>query len=158
MNWLEPLESRRLLAHIGIDPNFGDGGNAPLGGSMLLAPQPDGKILVATHLNAQAEGYRVARLNADGTLDGSFDDVVVDDIFARRTIIHGSRVLVVREPPDPNATGQLQFHAINLATGGTDTTFGDAGIATITPPPLRAGFRISFHGVNSVIATPTAAS
>src|SRR5687768_10039220 len=121
---------------------------------MLLAPQADGKILVATHMNGQHRGYRVARLNANGTIDPSFDDVVVNDVFAHDAVVSGSRVYVVRSIPDSNHRPLFQLHAIHLATGGTDETFGDAGFAAFTPPPLLTGHVIFQHGVSSVIATP----
>src|SRR5690349_20549103 len=64
-----------------LDPTFnpddkgfgiGDGITGPVRATVV---QPDGKILVAGWFHAYdgTNRYRIARLNADGTLDASFD-------------------------------------------------------------------------------------
>ena len=81
MNVLERLENRRLLSDVALDLTFGDAGSAPEGGSLLVAPLADGKILTVTDHSA-------ARLNADGSVDptfqlpgGALDGVFLSEVF-----------------------------------------------------------------------------
>src|SRR4051812_43758857 len=63
----EALEPRRLLAHVGLDLNFGDVGRAEANGSLLVTALPGGKTLAGSTT-------RATRLNADGSVDESFFD------------------------------------------------------------------------------------
>jgi hypothetical protein len=70
---MEPLEPRRLLALPELDLTFGHGGIAtPTGGDgnfMVVEELPDGKVLSAGGFDQPT----VARFNADGSPDISFD-------------------------------------------------------------------------------------
>src|SRR5262249_12103640 len=57
-----------------LDPSF-DPGGGPNGTVSSMAVQSDGKIIIAGDFNMYAGTSRhcIARLNADGSLDGTFD-------------------------------------------------------------------------------------
>src|SRR5437764_15179418 len=65
--FIERLETRVLLAHLGLDLGFGDVGLAPVGGTVLVKELDGGKVLAVN-------SDKAARLNADGTVDPSFID------------------------------------------------------------------------------------
>jgi uncharacterized delta-60 repeat protein len=80
------LEDRTLLSTGALDPGFGTGGKATvsfdLGGGLddearAIALQPDGKVVLAgsAQLSAGNYDFAVARLNANGTIDASFNGV-----------------------------------------------------------------------------------
>ena len=83
-NFVEPLESRRLLT-VALDQTFGTNGvlNLGAGGVTARATTDDGKILIAGALQVSPGGQVigtvarpfVARLLSDGTLDPSFGGV-----------------------------------------------------------------------------------
>jgi hypothetical protein len=69
----ERLELRLLLASLELDLTFGRGGYAPLpesGELHALQQLPDGKIIAAGDMSS---GPVVARFNADGSRDTTFD-------------------------------------------------------------------------------------
>ena len=73
-NQVERKHIARLNADGGVDTSFNPG-TGPDNGIRCLTLQPDGKILIGgifTQVAGAARG-RVARLNADGSLDKSFD-------------------------------------------------------------------------------------
>jgi hypothetical protein len=45
---IERLETRALLAHVGLDLNFGDVGDVGTGGDVLVSDVAGGKIIAAT--------------------------------------------------------------------------------------------------------------
>src|SRR5688572_25113253 len=73
MRRLEKLEGRRLLAAHELDLSFGEGGIAPLHGDTgdlyVVGQLVNGKIVAV----GGTSGLFVARFNADGTPDISFD-------------------------------------------------------------------------------------
>lgn len=71
-NVIERLERRQLLNAGQLDVTFGGGdGRAPLSfaAGEMVGVQPDGKIIVK---RTELSGFRLARLNADGTEDATF--------------------------------------------------------------------------------------
>jgi uncharacterized delta-60 repeat protein len=81
---LVALEDRTLLSPGAIDPNFGVGGKASvafdIGGGLddearAVVLQPDGKTVMVGAAQTGAGGYdfAIARLNSNGTPDGTFD-------------------------------------------------------------------------------------
>lgn len=57
-----------------LDASFGDGGKAPFPYfARSIALQSDGKIVVAGSVSSAGIDFAVARYNANGTLDVSFD-------------------------------------------------------------------------------------
>src|SRR5688500_11378444 len=138
-NAFERLERRVLLAHIGPDLNFGGLGFAQADAELLVAPQAGGKILVAGYDQANGVGTsRVARLNADGSIDTTFTPgpAPADEIGVAQAIVIGQRLLIVsvaRAEQTPPAPLTLLVRALDIADGSPDETFGDAGIVRITP-------------------------
>jgi uncharacterized delta-60 repeat protein len=129
----ESLERRALLAHVGLDVDFGDLGRAPVDASVFVSSSPDGKVLAVGETT-------VSRLNADGSVDNSFVDeggaqAALGRMFWRATdaMISGQRLLVAgtlesRRVPHSDS---VFVRAINLSNGRIDTTFGEGGFALI---------------------------
>jgi uncharacterized delta-60 repeat protein len=158
---VEPLEPRRLLADVGIarDTAFGDGGRALLD----VAPRdlvndsarlPDGKFVVVGAAGIAstndaiwpAQGL-VARFNADGSPDATFDtDGVITvpvgwdsgQLVLRAVVPLPDGKLLVGghrarfEPGMPDIQRDLVFARYN-ADGSPDTTFGNGGVAFPVP-------------------------
>jgi uncharacterized delta-60 repeat protein len=135
----------RLAVTGGLDSTFGPAHNGKvvtdLGGTDFanaVAVLPDGRIVAAGFSNASATGdFAVARYNANGTLDGSFNPggripgVVITDIDGGEDEARGVAVL-----PDgrivaggPAAFGGVAQGALvrYTATGALDPTFGQGG-------------------------------
>src|SRR6184192_2685632 len=108
MNVLERLENRRLLSDVALDLTFGDAGSAPEGGSLLVAPLADGKILTVTD-------HSDARLNADGSVDptfqlpgGALDGVFLSEVFV---VKNATRLFLVGVGDDDGRTPFIRaFH------------------------------------------------
>ena len=60
LNGVEALESRLFLKHIAIDLDFGRLGEAPAGGSLLVATVPGSKILNVGTTRATRRPFTVA--------------------------------------------------------------------------------------------------
>ena len=133
---LELLENRRLLAG-GLDPvfngtgtqtvNFGDDDRAN-----AVVIQPNGKIVMAGSWDGGSSDFAVARLNANGTLDSTFDGDGRFDFtfgsadFATGVALQADRKIVVGGYTDVN--GGNDFAMIRINTNGTlDTTFNGTG-------------------------------
>jgi len=73
---IEHLEARRLLISPEIDLTFGEGGVARAGNfwgdALLIDPLPGGKVVLVSKGNP-LDGPLVARFNADGSPDTTFD-------------------------------------------------------------------------------------
>lgn len=127
-----------------FDPSFGTGGktaDAFYRGSDGLAVQPDGKILVggaASSGNASGGlNFAVARLNADGTLDQTFNGngrVIIDffnsydEAFSVLLPQDGKIILAGFVANGPNNGSTYDFALVRLNTDGSfDSTFGVGG-------------------------------
>jgi uncharacterized delta-60 repeat protein len=129
---MESLESRRLLDGAVLDPSFGSGGRAamPFPDGRLLGLQPGGKVLISRY-NPSRGGNQLMRLNADGTLDATFTDVVGDFPMGGDFNGGGHRV----NPNDGrivywtlNASSALTKISVLRADGSRDTSFDGDGI------------------------------
>lgn len=128
-----------------LDPAFGAGGKAaipigPTGGSAqasALAIQPDGKVIAAGSITTDsAADFAVIRLNADGTLDTTFDaggsatldfSANQDSAFALAVQPDGMILVAGLTKNGSNA----DFALARLKADGTpDLTFGAAGKVT----------------------------
>lgn len=126
-----------------LDPSFGTGGKltttfgALTGEGTAVALQPDGKIVVVGHYSGQ---FAVARYNADGSLDSTFDG----DGKLTTTVGTGgdAQAWAVALQPDGKivAAGyssngaNYDFALVRYsADGSVDTTFGVNGIVTTAP-------------------------
>lgn len=121
----------RYLPNGSLDASFdGDGlvvTPIPTGVVFDLAVQPDGKLIAAGWSNPGGFDIAMARYNADGSLDGSFDGdgVVVTSSF-RPASTAASQVLVQRD--GKILTGGAGLARFN-ADGSVDRSFGDGGRA-----------------------------
>jgi uncharacterized delta-60 repeat protein len=134
-----------------LDPTFGTNGLVRIDveqtddAAAAVAAQPDGKLLVGrTNLTSNTDDLSVVRLNADGTLDASFaiGGRTVFDVpgFHSRTfsVLAQSDGTVLAGgliTPDDDCSCDDEWRqpavARFLADGRIDTSFGDAGIASV---------------------------
>jgi uncharacterized delta-60 repeat protein len=160
--WVILLFSNFVFANGVLDPTFGTGGklNFRLGGTTNLAAdaalQPDGKIVIVGTAAppGQSAGFNdigIARLNPDGTLDGTFGagGMVITDFNGNED---GARVVVVL--PDgkilvgghrrTNASNSMNFALVRYnANGSLDTSFdGDGKVVTDFPESLSEGISV----------------
>jgi uncharacterized delta-60 repeat protein len=162
----EGLEGRELMANLGLDPTFGLGGisNTPNPPSTTttdyytyldnVAIQSDGKILGIGSREIYDNGtstYKdyvaVSRVNADGTLDGSYGS---GGVFVVPSVPYGSGTLQINEiaaalqsdgklvilgQTTGDAGGSFNINDFVvmrvLPTGALDTSFGNGGYRQI---------------------------
>ncbi len=104
-----------------------------------LVVQADGKIIVVGLTSpGSASHFAVARLNADGSLDTSFDGDGKVQIpvgaggFARSVVLQADGKVLVAGYSSNTANG-LDFNLVRLNTDGSlDASFGSGGTATVT--------------------------
>jgi hypothetical protein len=137
---VEPLETRTLMAHIGLDLGFGDQGMALLANS-VVAELPGGTIMTFGQGGA-------ARLNGDGSIDSSFSDqgFVAGQFSPSRALIDGNRLILIGY--QTGAPNTYILRAIQLDTGTVDTSFGTSGSLSIAVPAVT-------KGANLKLARPT---
>lgn len=147
----EPLPS-------GLDPTFGSDGKASSeafgGDRSAMALQADGKIVI---VGGTFTDFVLARFNANGTLDTSFDgdrkvttDLVADEQEEALSVaIQGDgKIVVAGYTGTPGAGGPANFAIARYNADGTlDTTFGNEGT-------LRIDFFGSTDIAESVIVQP----
>jgi uncharacterized delta-60 repeat protein len=118
--------------------------SALAGGSMVL--QPDGKIVVAGE--AWPAFGSIVRLNADGSLDSSFDDG--GTVIERRV----PQLHMVAIQPDGRIVAVSGTQLVRfLANGSPDPSFGDGGVAG-DAGPYRYWNRSGEEGSESVLIRP----
>ena len=133
-----------------LDPTFGNGGVTVLTGvfddlylyaaDVRLTVQADDKVVIA-------KAYTVARLDASGNLDTTFDGdgLVALDFYTSDVAIQGGKIVIVGSPDDTGG-----FVALRLNTDGSrDTNFGILGttptvIFDSIPPPPNADWSASW--------------
>ena len=148
---VERLEPRVLLAHFGLDFNFGDTGFAPAGGGTLVSDVSGGKILAVSSSGA-------ARFNDDGTTDPAFTDAGATDerhvVFA---IVSGDRLIMVGDlfslPGGPPRPRTIFARSVNLDDGSVDSSFGDGGIVTIPLVSHQPGNTLGLSYISSAAVT-----
>jgi uncharacterized delta-60 repeat protein len=99
-----------------------------------VAIQADGKIVLVGQTESGIDPEAAAvRLNADGSLDSSFDFNGLQTIdfgspgdVARRVLIQADKIIVVG-----NSDGDLVVAQMNQSDGFLDTTFGTGGLAAL---------------------------
>lgn len=150
----------RYNADGSLDTSFGSGGMVTTDfGSydsvMDIALQPDGRIVVAGW--AHSARFGVARYNADGSLDASFDGdgMVMTDIGERGAWLQAlaiqpdGRIVVAGCTRDWGGNNCDDFALARYnVDGGLDTTFGSSGIVITT---IGTG---TGDGVGSVLIQP----
>ncbi|MBK7295816.1 MAG: delta-60 repeat domain-containing protein [Flavobacteriales bacterium] len=152
------LPTSVLLAQPGsVDPTF-DPGEGPNARVFVTTVQPDGKVLIAgdfTEVSGQAH-RRIARLNADGSLDASFNANAGPDVFAVFciTVQPDGKILLGGQFEAFNGTEHSMITRLN-ANGTVDNSFdpgagADWIVSTIAVQPdgkiLVGGNFTSFDG------------
>ena len=139
---------------------------APLSGAnstiAALSIQPDGKIVIGglfTSVNGTARS-RLARLNDDGSLDGTFLPVMNDSVLAvaaqadGRVVVGGAFTTVNGDtgvPPAPGAgvtTRERTANVVTLTTSGAHNLVPGSRV-------VIAGAGVGFDGTFTVTATPS---
>src|SRR5688572_30723471 len=141
---IERLETRALLAHIGLDVTFGDAGRAPVAGATLVEQLPGGKIL--------AVAASATRLNPDGTIDARLTAPDAEPPHSH-AVISGQRLIFAgqRQTVDERS---VVVSAVHLDSGATDASFGTGGVTTF---PTEAGVKnttVFSFAITTMIATP----
>jgi uncharacterized delta-60 repeat protein len=157
-----------LTRHLGdgsLDSTFGSGGRAVLSMgkrtdvARRVLVQPDGKILAAGYATGPGRGGMVvARVAADGKLDGSFAAggrrklrlVTRLEYAEDAALLADGRVLVAGLSVDPVPTlPAAAMTLFRLTTGGRlDTNFGAGGFSSVAPD---AG---AYHHVRRIAVQP----
>jgi uncharacterized delta-60 repeat protein len=144
---VESLETRRLFAAGALDTTFGSGGGVAVDylgqnenvGDVLV--QSDGKVLISgstgDDITTGQHDFILARLNPDGSPDTSFgggDGIAINDFGAN------DRVWSLALQADGKiigaggaGNGHFQVFRYN-ADGSFDTSFGEAGLVSLTIP------------------------
>lgn len=151
----------RFLADGRADAEFGTGGKVVLGqlgtSAMGLAVQEDGRILVG---GSSVSGFAVARLDAAGTIDTTFNAAYSNFGYQRglqgdySSLALASDGKVVVAGSLSGATNSTCLAVVRLDPDGSfDTSFADGGLL-LRPPP--AGYSTCSESVASVAARPDA--
>ena len=126
-----------------LDPSFKPGAIDSAGTVQALALQPDGKILVGgsfASINGVARN-RIARLNADGSLDLTFVPAYASSLTPTQLLLNPEgRILVVNASTTPlrlNADGSADttwaFARITVGLVGNSPVFGVVQSADVQP-------------------------
>lgn len=114
----------RLNADGTLDLHF-DAGSGPNGDVAALALQPDGKVVIGgtfTQIDTTARG-RIARLTAEGAVDGSFDPGTgANGIVKALALQADGKIVIGGTFTETNGTGRARIARLN-ADGSLDTTF-----------------------------------
>src|SRR5688572_33381226 len=140
---LEPLEHRVLLAHVGLDPGFGDNGVAPVAATTFISEVPGGKIIAV-------DGDQAVRLNPDGTLDPTFADAHASDTRTATDASIGGERLFIGGYTSQVGSPAVFVRALQLSDGSADTSFGDGGVASFIAP--RADASLGSGGFQIVVS------
>jgi len=123
----------RLNADGTLDTSFDPGAGAD-DRVRTVAVQPDGKILIGGSFTA-VDGVarnRIARLNADGSLDTSFDPGTGADIAVRTMVVQtDGKVLIGGDFTTVNGVARSHIARLN-ADGSVDTSFNPGTGASAT--------------------------
>jgi uncharacterized delta-60 repeat protein len=141
--WFSDLNGTRGIARLNANGSrditftWGAGGYGGFGYAIAL--QPDGKMLIGGDFFTVNEVQRssIARLNADGTLDGSFQPGQrMNMIFSTLIALPGGKVLLNGFVHGTNQTGSFRLNA----NGSLDGTFISANfVPALGPDPTGLG-------------------
>jgi uncharacterized repeat protein (TIGR01451 family)/uncharacterized delta-60 repeat protein len=124
----------RLNTDGSLDPTFDMGTNGPNGTVWVMALQPDGKILIGGEFTAVGAVSRngIARLNADGSLDLTFDPGTgVLGIVYTLALRPDGKIWIGGEFNFVNSVPRKRFARLN-ANGSLDQSFDPGGGANDT--------------------------
>jgi uncharacterized delta-60 repeat protein len=150
-NGLEPLATHAAGQDGAVDPTFqsGSGLNSTV---YAIALQADGKILIGGNFityNATARS-RVARLNADGSLDTSFNPGTgANNILRAIALQPDGKILIGGNFTTYNGVGRNRIARLN-ADGSLDTTFLNTGTganSTVYAIAVQADGKVLIGGV-----------
>jgi len=137
-----------------VDPAF-DPGDGPNGDVYCVATQPDNKVLIGgnfTFVNDASRNH-IARLNADGTLDESFDPGTGANDFVTCVVpLSDGRALVGGIFTSFNETTRRQVARLN-SNGSLDTSFdpgsgpGGEVLSLVVQPDGKVLVAGTFHSV-----------
>jgi uncharacterized delta-60 repeat protein len=130
-NGIDIISIARLNADGTLDTTFNQGGFGTDATIFDIVLQPDGKILIAgsfTQYNRVARS-RIARLNADGTLDTTFSQTGsgLNDLVSVMVLQPDGKVLVGGQFTAYNGIARSRVARLN-ADGTLDTTFSQTGL------------------------------
>jgi uncharacterized delta-60 repeat protein len=142
----------RLAADGTVDTTFNTGTSPPNDLVTSLVALPDGKVLIGGKFTAIGDQTRsrVARLNADGSLDPSFYDPGVsggyDATVAAMALLPDGKILIGGS--FTTIIGQPHYYVARLNANGTlDASFADPGVsATVTTLAVQPDGKILIGG------------
>jgi Ca2+-binding RTX toxin-like protein len=138
------METRTLLAHIGLDAAFGDEGLAVADASVFIAALDGGKTIAVG-------GDGATRLNPNGSIDPTFfDEGAAQAALGKMkwtigdALVSGERLYlsgVVRpRKPDLSINSDVVFiRALNLSDGSNVEGFGDHGLLAVRITSILPG-------------------
>jgi uncharacterized delta-60 repeat protein len=155
------IVATRMTPSGALDPTFGNGGiatfaigvNAGDDSGDALALQPDGKLVIVGWVDPTGTGrteFAAVRLESNGSLDPTFGTGGVTTLPIGVTAIANA----VAIEPDGDIviggcanTGHKAFAVAQLNPDGTlDTSFGTAGITTLSPTGCAWGIAVQTNG------------
>jgi uncharacterized delta-60 repeat protein len=147
-----PLNIARLTVNGAVDQNFTPPASLGYDSVGLAANQRDGKIIVT--LNGGSEGFRLVRLNADGSLDSTFKTVRV--FYTAAAVSSAEPALAVAIQTDGKILIGGGFNQVNdslragIARIDVDGNLDASYQVTLTPP----AFLPTAGGVDSIFLLP----
>jgi uncharacterized delta-60 repeat protein len=148
---MESLEVRQLLAQIGPDISFADGGIAMANGGILLKSLANGETISISRLGS----FGITKLQADGTLDTSFGNHGVVAIGQRFTInsaaVTLNHIFIIGSSADHPGNQLLAF---NITNGAFDKSFGGGDGKESIPIKQPGGGLSIASGGESLNPTP----
>src|SRR6266481_3457632 len=146
----------RLNVDGSVDTNFSANITAGEPTVHSLAPQPDGKVLIGGMFSGvnNATRIRLARVNADGTLDSNFV-ASVSGSLSSMTVSHlavqtNSQIVIAGSFETVNGAPHTNIARLNI-NGGADTSFTAAIDTSPNALALQADGRILVGGAFSTI-------
>ncbi len=113
-----------------LDPSFNPGGSNLNGSVSALTVQSDGRVLIGGYFTAYngVARNRLARLNADGSLDATFDPGSgLDDTVRTMAVQSDGKILIGGNFSTCNGVARKSLARLN-ADGSLDTTFIPASV------------------------------
>jgi len=129
----------------GFDPN-------PDGPIAAMALQADGKILIGgnfSHVGGVSRTY-LARLNADGSLDGTFNPVIVGNYINAIAVQGDGKIVIGGQLSQVGTTAILGLARLNT-NGSTDTGFNPMAAGTVYSLVVQGDGKILVGGFFSQI-------
>lgn len=134
-NNIEKRYVTRLNADGSLDDTFNAGGSGANTSIYSVVQQPDGKILIAgdfDYYNGVRRG-KVARLNTDGSLDGTFDSSVGSNNNLNSVVLQSDgKVLIGGYTSTYNNIARRTIARLN-SNGSLDTSFNPIGSGSNLP-------------------------